>query len=167
MLSLVISIGLLGCYLYTHLVFYIYLVPSIMKNIFSFLGFLFLYMISTQPPGYVAQGGQKYVVSRRPYMDSNRAQGCGLRSSALPFLVLAFTTYHSDYFVFIRCTKSSIIVLVMYFDDILLTSSDSAGLVDKKYLKSHFVTNDMRRPKYFLGIEVAHQKHSILYSQRK
>ena len=34
------------------------------------------------------------------------------------------------------------------------------------YLKCHFVTKDIGRPKYFLGIEVAHQKHSIL-SQRK
>ena len=35
------------------------------------------------------------------------------------------------------------------------------------YLKRHFVTKNMRCPKYFLGIEVAHQKHSILLSQRK
>jgi len=26
---------------------------------------------------------------------------------------------------------------------------------------------DMKRPKYFLGIEVAYQKHSVLLSQRK
>jgi len=35
------------------------------------------------------------------------------------------------------------------------------------YLKCHFVTKDMRRPKYFLGIEVAYQKHSVLLSQQK
>jgi len=29
------------------------------------------------------------------------------------------------------------------------------------------VTKDMVSPKYFLGIEVAHQKHSVLLSQRK
>ena len=34
------------------------------------------------------------------------------------------------------------------------------------YLKRHFMTKKIRRPKYFLGIEVAHQKHSVL-SQRK
>jgi len=39
----------------------------------------------------------------------------------------------------------------------LLTGSDSAGLLEtNQYLKRHFVTKDMRRPKYFLGIEVAH-----------
>jgi len=44
-----------------------------------------------QPPGYVARGEQKSVISRRPYMDSSRVQGLGLRSSALPFLLLNFT----------------------------------------------------------------------------
>jgi len=44
-----------------------------------------------QPPDYVAQS-QKFVVSRKQYMDSSRVhQGRGLRSSALSFLVLAFT----------------------------------------------------------------------------
>ena len=37
----------------------------------------------------------------------------------------------------------------------------------KMYLKRHFVTKDMRRPKYFLGIEVAHKKYSVLLSQPK
>jgi len=45
----------------------------------------------------------------------------------------------------------------VYVDDILLTGSNSAGLLEtKKYLKHHFVTKDMGRPKYFLRIEVAH-----------
>jgi len=35
------------------------------------------------------------------------------------------------------------------------------------YFKRHFVTKNMERPKYFLGIEVAYQKHSVLLSQRK
>ena len=50
----------------------------------------------------------------------------------------------------------------------MLAGSDSARLLEtKKYLKRHFVTKNMRRPKCFLGIEVAHQKHSVLLSQRK
>ena len=43
-----------------------------------------------------------------------------------------------------RCTKSGIVVLVMYVDDILLTGSDPGGLLEtKEYLKRHFVTKDM------------------------
>jgi len=56
----------------------------------------------------------------------------------------------------------------VYVDDILLTGSDSIGIVETEmYLKRYFVTNDMGRPKYFLGIEVAHQKLSVILSQRK
>ena len=62
--------------------------------------------------------------------------------------------------------KSGIVVLIVYVDDILLTGNDSDGLLEtKKYLKRHFVTKDMRCLKYFLEIEVAHQKHSVLLSQ--
>ena len=68
-----------------------------------------------------------------------------------------FQRCHSDHSVFIRRTKSGIVVLAVYVDDILLIGSDSAWLLEtKKYLKCHFVTKDMGRPKYFLRIEVAH-----------
>jgi len=35
------------------------------------------------------------------------------------------------------------------------------------YLKRHFVTKNIGRSKYFLKIEVAHQKHNVFLSQRK
>jgi len=77
-----------------------------------------------------------------------------------------FRRCHSDHSVFIRRTGSDIVVLTVYVDDILLTDSDSTGIVETKmYLKCHFVTKDMGCPKYFLGIEVAHQKHSVLLSE--
>ena len=48
------------------------------------------------------------------------------------------------------------------------TDSDSARLLEtKEYLKRWFVTKGMGRLKYFLDIEVAHQKYSVLLSQRK
>jgi len=50
----------------------------------------------------------------------------------------------------------------VYVDDILLTGSDPGGLLEtKEYLMRYFVTKDMGRPKYFLGIEIAHQ--NIVY----
>jgi len=79
---------------------------------------------------------------------------------------IGFHQCHSDHSVFVRCTKSGNIVLVVYVD-ILLTDSDSAGLLEtKKHLKRHFVTKDMGRPKYFLRIEVTHQKHSVLFPRK-
>ena len=107
----------------------------------------------------------KYVVSKRLFMASSRVQGRGLRSSTLSFLVLIFIDV-TQITVFVRRTKIGIVVLAVYIDDTLLTDSDSTGLLKtKEYLKRYFVTKDIERPKYFLGIVIAHQKHSVLLSQ--
>ena len=97
-------------------------------------------------------------------MNSSRVQGHGLRSSVLT----CFRRCHSDHSVFVRRTSSGIVVLTVYVDKILLSGSDSAEIVETKmYLRRHFVTKDMRRPKYFLRIEVTHKKHNILLSHQK
>ena len=43
---------------------------------------------------------------------------------------ISFHRYHSNHSVFVRRTKSGVIILPVYVDDILLTNSDSAGLLD-------------------------------------
>jgi len=57
------------------------------------------------------------------------------------------------------------VILATYVDYILPIGSDSAGLMEtKEYLRHYFVTKDMDKPKYFFGIEMAHQKYGILLS---
>jgi len=63
-LSWVISIGLLGCYSYTHLVIYIYLVPSLMNNNPFFWGFLFLSMASEQGFFWSSSTRQQWACAR-------------------------------------------------------------------------------------------------------
>ncbi|KAL0313828.1 UNVERIFIED_CONTAM: Retrovirus-related Pol polyprotein from transposon TNT 1-94 [Sesamum angustifolium] len=64
--------------------------------------------------------------------------------------------------------KHRMVVLAVYVDDILITGSDLVGIEEAKtYLHKHFVTKDLGRPRYFLGIEIAHSKHGISLSQRK
>jgi len=70
-------------------------------------------------------------------MISNRVHGHGLRSSALPSLALVFTGV-TQITLSSSNTKSGIVVLTVYIDDILLTGSDSAGLLEtKEYLKRY------------------------------
>jgi len=65
--------------------------------------------------------------------------------------LLAAIQITQSLFVLLSLAKSTV-----YVNNILLTGSDSVALTEtKKYLKRHFVT-DMRKPKYFLGIEVAY-----------
>ena len=98
-------------------------------------------------------------------MESNRVQGHSLKNSVISGI--GFARCHSDHSVFVRRTKSDSVILALCVD-ILLTRSDSVALAEtKEYLKRHFVTIDMEKPRYFFGIEVAYQKHGLFMSQRK
>ncbi|KAL0318213.1 UNVERIFIED_CONTAM: Retrovirus-related Pol polyprotein from transposon RE1 [Sesamum calycinum] len=79
-----------------------------------------------------------------------------------------FSRCQADYSVFVQTTKTGMVILAVYVDDILITGSDIDEIEEAKtYLKKHFVTKDLGRPRYFLGIEIAHSKHGVSLSQRK
>ena len=131
------------------------LVPVGYKECILIYGYSELY--TEQPPGYVA---------RRIKCRLNKAI-YGLKQSSrawyekfsITISGIDFHKCHSDFFCLRSAHKSSIVVLVVYVDDFLLTDNNSTGLLEtKEYLKCHFVIKNMRRPKYFLGIEVAYQK---------
>ena len=61
---------------------------------------------------------------------------------------IEFARCHSYHSVFVRRTKSGSVKLAVYINDILLTESDSVALAEtKEYLKRHFVTKDMGKPR--------------------
>ena len=68
-------------------------------------------------------------------MVSNRVHGCGLRSSTLSSLALVFTDITQTTLSLV-VARSLIVVLVVYVDDILLTGSDSGGLLEKRSILS-------------------------------
>ena len=113
------------------------------------------------------RGRIKYVVSGRKYMDSSRVHGHDLKSLVSPPLALISIVVTIS-LCLCSHTKYGLVILAVYIDDILLIGSNSTDLVEtKKYLRCHFVTKNMGKPKYFLRIEVAHKEHSVLFSQRK
>ena len=60
------------------------------------------------------------------------------------------------------------IYLVIYVDNIVVTSSDQVGIQKiKRHLFSHFQTKDLGKLKYFLGIEVAQPNFGVVISQKK
>ena len=73
-----------------------------------------------------------------------------------------------DHSVFYRQTDSGCVILTVYVDDILVTGSDLTGIQrTKDHLQKHFVTKDMDRPKYFLGIEFTYTRDRMALLQRK
>jgi len=112
-----------------------------------------------QPPGYIAQGETKVCRLKKIIYGLKQSPRVWFEKFSLTISGISFCRWHSDHSVFVRDTKSGIVIMMIYVDDILLTRSDSAGLLEtEKYLKRYFVTKDTRRPKYFLGIEVAYKK---------
>jgi len=121
-----------------------------------------------QPPGYIAQRENIVCRLRKVIYGLKQSPRAWFEKFNMIISGIGFARCHSDHSVFVRRTKSDSVILAVYVDDILLTSSDYMALAEtKEYLKRYFVTKDMRKPRYFLGIEVAYQKHGLLLSQMK
>ena len=75
----------------------------------------------------------------------------------------------SDYFVFYHHKSlGQCIHLIVYVDDIVITSSDQNGIQKlKQHLFSHIQTKDLRKLKYSLRIEIVQSNSDVVMSQRK
>ena len=66
---------------------------------------------------------------------------------------MGFEKCYSEYSVFIHKTSSGTVILSIYVDNILLIVSDVDAIEKtKEYFKTQFMTKDINKPKYFIGI---------------
>ncbi|GKD97978.1 ribonuclease H-like domain-containing protein, partial [Tanacetum coccineum] len=73
-----------------------------------------------------------------------------------------------DYSLFTKRSDKLFIALLVYVDEIVITSNDIFEIENfKKFLKSKFQIKDLGKLKYFLSIEVLDNKDGISLSQRK
>lgn len=79
-----------------------------------------------------------------------------------------FTHSHSDHCLFIKGSGSTFICLLVYVDDVLLTSP-MQSLIDevRDYLHAQFTIKDLGSAKFFLGIEIARSEAGTVLCQRK
>ena len=75
----------------------------------------------------------------------------------------------TDYSIFYHHTSTGqYIYLIVYVDDIVITSSDQDDIQKlKQHLFIHFQKKDLGKLKYFLSIEVAQSNSMVVISQRK
>jgi GR25 family glycosyltransferase involved in LPS biosynthesis len=74
----------------------------------------------------------------------------------------------TDHFVFLKKTRTGIVILVVFEDDIVITGSDKEGIrILINHLNLSFLTKDLCKLRYFLDIEVSRSKAHISLSQSK
>ncbi|KAL0371752.1 UNVERIFIED_CONTAM: Retrovirus-related Pol polyprotein from transposon RE1 [Sesamum calycinum] len=73
-----------------------------------------------------------------------------------------------DHCLFTMRSDSCFLALIVYVDDVLLTSTSiDALVVVKTYLDDLFTIKDIRHAKYFLGLELARSSHGAYVTQHK
>eukprot|EP00253_Pinus_taeda_P028537 PITA_28537 len=79
-----------------------------------------------------------------------------------------FSRCYSDNTVYTKKVENSLIILVLYVDDLILTGSDP-NLINhvKSSLKKKFEMTDLGHLHYFLGLQVLQSKEGISLSQSK
>eukprot|EP00253_Pinus_taeda_P009702 PITA_09702 len=77
-----------------------------------------------------------------------------------------FSRCHSDNTVYTKKVGKSLIILVLYVDDLILTGSDP-NLINhvKSSLKKKFEMTDLGHLHYFLGLQILQSKEGIFLSQ--
>ncbi|KAL0298831.1 UNVERIFIED_CONTAM: Retrovirus-related Pol polyprotein from transposon RE1 [Sesamum radiatum] len=121
-----------------------------------------------QPPSYVAQGEKQRMVCKLKKAIYGLKQSPRAWFDKFSRIIGEFriSRCQADHSIFVQTTKIGMVILAVYVDDILITGSDIDGIEEAKtYLQKHFVTKDLGRPRYFLGIEIAHSKHRVSLSQ--
>ncbi|GKB81856.1 reverse transcriptase, RNA-dependent DNA polymerase, partial [Tanacetum coccineum] len=79
-----------------------------------------------------------------------------------------FTQSKTDYSLFLKKEGSSIRVVLVYVDDLLITRNDQSQIFKlKTHLSSVFHMKDLGELNYFLGLEVCRSSQGIFISQHK
>ena len=74
----------------------------------------------------------------------------------------------NDYSFFYKLRQTSVVFLVVYVDDILLTGNDEAEMTSLKHsLNKTFKIKDLGYAHYFLGLEILQSGQGLLMTQRK
>ena len=75
---------------------------------------------------------------------------------------------HYDFALFLHCTSKDTILLLLYVDDMIITSDDLSGIQElKNFLSQQFEMKDLGHLSYFLGLEIIHSTDGLYITQAK
>lgn len=120
------------------------------------------------PPGLRQQGEQMVCRLNKSLYGLKRVSRQWFFKFSEAIRVVGYTQSKSDYSLFTRKVGKSFTTLLIYVDDILITSNDLMAITAlKSFLHTRFRIKDLGDLKFFLGIEIARSADDIFISQRK
>lgn len=132
-------------------------------------GFLSEPVYMSQPPGFVDPRRPDFVCKlHRSLYGLKQAPRAWFHRLSSFLLSHGFTASKSDASLFIHCRSSTRIYILVYVDDILLTSNCSSSIRSlTAILNSEFALKDLGALHYFLGIEVTKTPMGLHLSQHR
>ncbi|KAL9250908.1 Retrovirus-related Pol polyprotein from transposon TNT 1-94-like protein [Drosera capensis] len=121
-----------------------------------------------QPPGYETTGENHVCRLRKSLYGLKQSPRAWFEKFSRVVQNNGFSRSYADSSLFVHRRSQGAVVLLVYVDDIIITGDDTAGIAKmKSHLSKYFHTKDLGTLKYFLGIEIAKQGKSFIYTPRK
>jgi hypothetical protein len=121
-----------------------------------------------QPPGYVQNDSSLVCRLKKSLYGLKKAPRAWYAKMNNFIIDTGFFRCHSDPNFYNKKVGRHLIILVLYVDDLILTSSDSKLLNHvKTNLKKKFEMTDIGFLHYFLGLQVLQTNEGIFFSQYK
>ena len=115
-----------------------------------------------QPLGFIQNASRLACFLNTSLYGLNQAPRAWYAKMDSFLLATGFSRCHSDNTVYNKRVDSQLIILVLYVDDLILTSSDPIlRNYVKSSLKKKFDMTDLGYSHYFLGLQVLQSKEGI------
>ena len=134
-----------------------------------FHGYLKEEVIMHQPPGYVDSAHLDYVCKLyKSLYGLKQAPKAWFERFTFYLLHLGFIALLANSSLFIFCSTNTIIYLLLYIDDIIVTRNDSTQIQNLiAALGQVFELKDLGPLNYFLGIQITQIAHGLTLTQSK
>uniref|UniRef100_A0A2N9H6I0 Integrase catalytic domain-containing protein n=1 Tax=Fagus sylvatica TaxID=28930 RepID=A0A2N9H6I0_FAGSY len=120
----------------------------------------------TPPPGYCPKGETRVCRLRKSLYGLKQASRNWFFKLTTVLLDAGFTQSQADHSLFTLVSTTSITIVLVYVDDILVAGNDLSQIETFKHaLSTNFKTKDLGPLKYFLGLEVARSPKVNILSQ--
>ena len=123
----------------------------------------------SQPLGFIDKDNPTHVCKLKKTIYSLKQAPRAWYQKVKNFLLSSgFKNSYADAFLFVFNVDGHILYLLIYVDDIIITSIDTA-VIDcfVTDLANRFSIKDLGLLIYFLGVKVVHNKNALLLSQKR